>query len=122
METADVVQRFYDGIARKDASWQDLLSDDVTFSDASGKLQAHGRDAFIQSFTSFLRAVEQVQVMQLIVEGENAAAVVSYDYVNPRGEKLHQDDAEVWTVRNGAIGSLTIYFDITEFRGFMTRQ
>jgi ketosteroid isomerase-like protein len=122
METAGVVQRFYDGIARKDAGWHDLLSDDVTFSDASGKLQAHGRDAFIQSFTSFLRAVEKVQVMQLIVEGENAAAVVSYDYVNPRGEKLHQDDAEVWTVRNGAIGSLTIYFDITEFRGFMTRQ
>ena len=59
--------------------------------------------------------------MQLIVDGAKAAAVVSYDYVNPRGEKLHQDDAEIWTVRNGAIGSLTIYFDITEFRAFMGR-
>jgi len=122
METTELVQGFYNGLARKDAGWHDLLSDDVTFSDASGKLQAHGRDAFIQSFTTFLRAVEKVQLMRLIVEGANAAAVVSYDYVNPRGEKLHQDDAEVWTVRDGAIGSLTIYFDITEFRAFMGRQ
>jgi ketosteroid isomerase-like protein len=96
-------------------------SDEVTFSDASGKLQARGRDAFIQSFTSFLRAVDKVQVRQLIVEGANVAAVVSYDYVNLRGEKLHQEDAEVWMVGNGAIGSLKIYFDITEFREFMGR-
>ena len=53
---------------------------------------------------------------QLIVEGPNAAAVVSYDYVNPSGGHLHQDDAEVWNVENGQIVSLTIYFDITEFR------
>ena len=59
METSDLVRRFYDGLARKDSSWHDVLADDVTFSDASGKLQAHGRDAFIQSFTSFLRAVEK---------------------------------------------------------------
>jgi ketosteroid isomerase-like protein len=122
MGTAELVQRFYDGLARKDACWQEVLSDDVTFSDASGKLQAHGRDGFVQSFTSFLRAVDRVVLLQLMVEGESAAAVVSYDYINRRGEKLHQDDAEVWTVRNGAVASLKIYFDITEFREFMGRQ
>lgn len=122
METRELVQRFYESLAGKDAGWHELLSDDVTFSDASGKLQAHGRDAFIQSFTSFLRGVEKVQVLQMIVEGVDATAVVSYDYVNRRGEKLHQDDAEVWTVRDGAIRSLEIYFDITEFREFMGRQ
>lgn len=121
METNEVVQRFYDGLARKDSSWQDNLAEGVAFSDASGTLSAHGREAFIQSFTGFLRAVEQVRLQQLIVEGPNAAAVVSYDYVNPAGGRLHQDDAEVWTVENGQIISLTIYFDITEFRGFMGR-
>src|SRR4249919_1935847 len=86
---------------------------------ASGKLNAQGREAFIQSFSGFLRAVDKVLLKQLIVEGPNAAAVVSYDYVNPSGGHLHQDDAEVWKVENGQIVSLTIYFDITEFRGFM---
>jgi hypothetical protein len=32
---------------------------------------------------------------------------------------LHQDDAEVWRIEGGEIASLTIYFDITEFRTFM---
>jgi ketosteroid isomerase-like protein len=121
MDTKELVQRFYDGLARKDGSWQDNLSENVAFSDASGKLSAQGREAFIQSFSGFLRAVDKVLLKQLIVEGPNAAAVVSYDYVNPSGGHLHQDDAEVWKVENGQIVSLTIYFDITEFRGFMGR-
>ena len=121
MEVKDVVQRFYDGLARKDSSWQDNLAESVLFSDSSGKLNAQGREAFIRSFSGFLRAVDKVQLQQLIVEGPNAAAVVSYDYVNPAGGRLHQDDAEVWKVENGLIVSLTIYFDITEFRGFMGR-
>ena len=121
MDTKDIVQRFYDGLARKDGSWQDNLSENVAFSDASGKLNAQGREAFVQSFSGFLRAVDEVLLKQLIVEGPNAAAVVSYDYVNPSGGHLHQDDAEVWKVENGQIVSLTIYFDITEFRGFMGR-
>ena len=121
METKDVVRRFYDGLARKDSSWQDNLAESVAFSDASGKLSAQGREAFIQSFSGFLRAVDTVELKQLIVEGPNAAAVVSYDYVNPAGGRLHQDDAEIWKVENGQIVALTIYFDITEFRGFMGR-
>jgi ketosteroid isomerase-like protein len=121
MNTKDVVQRFYDGLARRDSSWQGNLSESVAFSDASGKLNSQGRDAFVQSFSGFLRAVDKVQLNQLIVEGPNAAAVVSYDYVNPAGGRLHQDDAEVWKVENGQIVSLTIYFDITEFRSFMGR-
>jgi ketosteroid isomerase-like protein len=121
MDTKAAVEHFYRGLQRKDTSWQHDLADDVTFSDASGRLRADGREAFIQSFTGFLRAVERVEVKSLIVEGPNAAAVVSYDYRNPKGERLHQDDAEVWRVEAGKIAALTIYFDITEFRGFMGR-
>ena len=103
METRQAVQRFCDGLARKYTSWQEVLAADVTFSDASGRLRADGRDAFIQSFTSFLRAVDRVEVTQLILEGPHSAAVVSYDYTNARSEHLHQDDAEVWKVEDGEI-------------------
>ena len=121
METRDVVRHFYDGLARRDDSWQHNLGQDVVFADASGKLQARGRDGFIQSFTAFLRGVSAVELKQLIVEGSAAAAVVGYDYVNAKGEHLHQDDVEVWRVENGEVLALTIYFDITEFRVFMGR-
>ncbi len=121
MLVKEVVQSFYDGLAHKNDEWQKNVSEDIIFSDASKKLHAEGRSAFIQSFSAFLRAVENVQVKQLIVEDANACAVVSYDYVSPKGAKLHQDDAEVWQVVEGKIVALTIYFDITEFRSFMGR-
>ena len=101
MDTRDVVQSFYDGLGRRDGSWQQNLAPDVVFSDASGRLQASGREAFVKAFTPFLSSVRRVELRQLVVDGSAAAAVVGYDYVNPKGEHLHQDDAEVWRVENG---------------------
>ncbi len=121
MTVREIVQSFYDGLARKDGSWEAHLAEDVVFSDASTRLHAEGRAGFIQAFSTFLRGVEKVELKQLIVEDTAACAVVSYDYVSPTGGKLHQDDAEVWQVIDGKIAALTIYFDITEFRSFMGR-
>ncbi len=121
MRVTEIITSFYVNLAQKNDAWQENLAPDVSFSDASGKLHAEGRAAFIQSFTSFLRGVEKVQVKQLIVEGPHACAVVSYDYVSPKGNRLHQDDAEVWRIDDGKIAALTIYFDITEFRSFMAQ-
>ena len=121
MTVQGIIQNFYDGLAQKNNEWQKNVSESIVFSDASKKLHAEGKEAFIQSFTTFLRAVENVHMQQLIVEDTNACAVVSYDYISPKGGKLHQDDAEVWKVVDGKIVALTIYFDITEFHSFMGR-
>ncbi len=121
MTVKEIIQGFYAGLAQKNDAWQTNLAPDVLFSDASHRLHAEGKGAFIQSFTPFLRSVEKVQLEQLIVEGAMACAVVSYDYISPQGGKLHQEDAEVWKVVDGKIAALTIYFDITEFRAFMGR-
>jgi predicted SnoaL-like aldol condensation-catalyzing enzyme len=96
MTVKEIIQNFYNGLVQKNDEWQKHLASDVVFADASKKLHAEGKEAFIQSFTNFLRTVENVQLKQLIVEGNNACAVVSYDYISPKGTKLHQDDAEVW--------------------------
>lgn len=119
MTAREIIESFYTSLNRKDDGWKENVAPDVKFSDASGKLNAEGKEAFIQSFTSFLRGVGKVQLKQLIVEGSDAAAVVAYDYVSPKGNKMRQDDAEVWRIQNGKIAALTIYFDITEFRSFM---
>jgi ketosteroid isomerase-like protein len=121
MQVKEIIESFYTGLAQKDDTWQDHLAEAVVFADASRLLHAEGRTAFIESFSNFLRAVDSIQVKQLIVEGNDACAVVGYEYLSPKGSRLHQDDAEVWKVVDGKIGALTIYFDITEFRSFMGR-
>ncbi len=119
MTVKEIIEGFYAGLAQKNDQWQKNLTENVVFSDASHKLHAEGRDAFIKAFTPFLRGVESLQVKQLIVEGGDACAVVGYDYRSPKGIRWHQDDAEVWKIVDGRIAALTIYFDVTEFRSMM---
>ena len=112
MSPENLVQSYYDSLSHKDNKWQQLYSEDAVFSDASGILNAKGKEAVIQSFTPFLKGVEGVKVKQMIVEDEDACAIIGYDYVNPKGEKLSQDVAEVWQVKNDRLTRLTIYFDL----------
>jgi hypothetical protein len=62
----------------------------AVFSDASQTLYAKGKGPVIQSFLPFLKGVERVKVKHMIVEGEDACVIASYDYVNPKGERMNQ--------------------------------
>lgn len=119
MSTKDLVQSYYDSLSRKDDKWQNLYSNGAVFSDASQTLNAKGKAAVILSFVPFLKGVEAVKVKQMIAEGERACAIVGYDYVNPQGQKMRQDVAEVWETKDGKLTKLTIYFDLLAYRNFM---
>jgi ketosteroid isomerase-like protein len=119
MSTRDLVQRYYDSLDRKDDAWRELYSDDAVFMDASQTLNANGKAAVIQSFIPFLKGVDKVKIKQMIVEGEEACAIVRYDYINPKGAKMNQDVAEVWKVKDGKFSRLVIYFDLIAYRNFM---
>lgn len=115
----DLIQGYYDSLNHNDGKWQNLYADNASFSDASQTLVATGKEEIIQSFTTFLRGIESVSVKQLIVEETSACAIASYVYVNPKGEKMQQDVAEVWEVNGDKLAKLTIYFDLTAYRNFM---
>ncbi len=120
MSTKELVQSYYDSLAQKNDTWQELYSEDAVFSDASQTLNAKGKAAVIQSFTPFLKGVVGIQVKRMIVDGgEHVCAIVGYDYVNSKGAKMKQDVAEVWKVADGKLSKLTIYFDLTAYRNFM---
>jgi len=119
MSTVEVIKSYYESQRRKDDQWKELWADDAVFSDASQTLLAKGKEAVIQSFTPFLKGVGDLKVSQMIVEDGKACSIISYTYVNPKGEKLNQDVAEVSEVKDGKLASLTIYFDLTAYRRFM---
>ena len=119
MQTKEVIEKFYESLAQKNDAWQELWSDDASFTDASMTLNAQGKDAVIQSFMPFIKGVGGIRVKQMIAEENSACAIISYDYINSKGEKMKQDDAEVWEVKDGKLSKLTLYFDITAYRTFM---
>lgn len=119
MSTEEVVKSYYESQSRKNDQWKDLWADDAVFSDASQTLLAKGRESVLQSFMPFLKGVESLKVSQMIVEDNKACSIISYVYVNPKGEKMNQDVAEVAEVEGGKLTKLTIYFDLTAYRSFM---
>jgi len=120
MSTKDIVQSYYKSLEEKNDTWKDLYSEDAVFSDASQLLLANGKKTVLQAFIPFLKGVAGIKIKQLIIEGENACAIISYDYVNPKKERMSQDVAEIWEVKNGKLTKLTIYFDLTAYRNFMS--
>jgi ketosteroid isomerase-like protein len=119
MEAKELLHQYYQSLSQKDDGWKDLYADNAVFSDASQILNANGKDAVIQSFSTFLKGIEQVTIKEIIGEGENLCAIVSYDYINPKGVKWNQDVAEIWKIKDNKLVQLTIYFDLIAYRNFM---
>ena len=119
MEIKDIIETYYESLAKKDDRWKELWADDAIFSDASKKLVAKGKEEIIQSFTTFLKGVESVKIKQVIIQEEHACVIVDYSYANSKGEKMQQDDAEVFMILDGKIAEMTVYFDLTAYRNFM---
>ncbi|MGP8022437.1 MAG: nuclear transport factor 2 family protein [Methanobacterium sp.] len=119
MSTRDLMQSYYYSLKNKNDKWQELYSEDANFADASQTLNAKGKTEVIKSFTPFLKGVESVKVKQMIIEDDYACAVVNYNYINHKGEKMNQYVAEVWEVKDEKLAKLTIYFDLTAYRNFM---
>ena len=120
MNTKDIIQSYYKSLEEKNDTWKDLYSEDAVFSDASQLLLAKGKKTVLQAFIPFLKGVAGIKIKQLIIEGENACAIISYEYVNSKKERMSQDVAEIWEVKNGKLTKLTIYFDLTAYRNFMS--
>lgn len=117
MSARETVWKYYDGLAQK-SGWQSLISDEMTFG-GTGVKSAKGKDAYIQTTNNFLRSVKTCKVKEMIVEGDRACTIVTYDMVSPKGSSAISDIAEVMSVKNEKIDSSVIFFDTAAFRDFM---
>ena len=55
------------------------------------------------------------------MEGEKACVIVHYELMSPKGNSASSDVAEILVVKDGKIGSSTIYFDTAAFANFMAQ-
>ena len=116
MTTKETVQKYYDGVARKDG-WQSVLSEDMTF--ASPNQKTKGKDAYVQGTARFLQNVRESKVTELIIEDDKAYALVKYEMASPKGQTQWFDVAEILSVKDEKIDSSTILFDTAAFKSFM---
>jgi ketosteroid isomerase-like protein len=115
-ETRTLLNKYYDALLKKE-DWPSLLSDDVLLTGTVVK-ESRGKELFISN--DFFRMIRGLKVRQMIVENDNAFALVSYDLVSPKGVIFSSDVAEIWRVKDNKLASLAIYFDTAAFQRSMT--
>ena len=95
-----------------------MLSENFLFTGTVAK-ESIGKDAYVNN--AFFKLVRGLKVKEMIVEGENAFAIVNYDLESPKGSAFSSDVAEFWKVKNGKLDSIAIYFNTAAFSKFMAQ-
>jgi ketosteroid isomerase-like protein len=114
--TRQLLEIYYKGFADK-ANWESVIADDFEYvgGDMNNTQPVIGKQAYIEIIKRFSQRFEAMRVKQMIVEGDKASVIGNYDFQFPNGYKINGNVAEFWTVRNGKLQSLTLYFDTLTF-------
>lgn len=112
MSTRETVQRYYGALEQR-RGWEDYLAGDLKFTNNGAAVP--GRSAALAGFQRFFAMVQSFEVGELLVDGDQAAAIVRYAVRSPAGKAFPSEVAEFFTVRDGAIVEFAICFDTAPY-------
>jgi ketosteroid isomerase-like protein len=114
--TRQLLETYYKGFMEK-ANWENVIADDFEYvgGDMSNTQPLVGKQAYMEVIKRFSSRFVAMRVKQMIVEGDKACVIGNYDFVFPNGFKINGNVSENWTVENGKLKSLTLYFDTLTF-------
>ncbi|HUI65935.1 MAG TPA: nuclear transport factor 2 family protein [Bacteroidota bacterium] len=115
MSTMETVQSYFRDLQEK-REWTAYLADDIHFTSYTSPIkEVRGKKAYLDSTRRFYSMVVSLHVRDLIISEEKVCALTRYVLHSPSGSNFVSDVAEIMTVRNGRIGSLSIFFDPAPF-------
>ena len=119
-KTRQILDLYYKGFAEK-ANWESVIADDFEYvgGDMNNIKPVVGKQAYIEIIRRFSQRFTAMRVKQMVVEGDKASVIGNYDFQFPNGVKINGNVSENWTVRNGKLQSLTLYFDTLTFMANM---
>jgi ketosteroid isomerase-like protein len=114
--TRQLLETYYKGFAEK-ANWEDTIADDFQYvgGDMNNTKPVIGKQAYIEIIKRFSQRFQSMRVIQMIIEGNKASVIGNYDFQFPNGHKINGNVSENWTIKNGKLQSLTLYFDTLTF-------
>ncbi len=117
MTTKELLDFYYKGFTEKSTSWESVIADDFQYigGDMTNTEPIVGKQAYIDVIKRFGRAFEKMRVEEMIILGDKACVIGNYDFKFPNGKEINGNVAEIWTIKNGKLKSLRIYFDTLTF-------
>lgn len=114
--TRELLDIYYKGFSEK-ANWESVIADDFEYigGDMNNITPTIGKQAYIEIIKRFSQRFETMKVQQMIIDGDKASVIGNYDFIFPNGVKINGNVSENWTVKNGKLQSLILYFDTHTF-------
>ena len=114
--TKQLLDNYYKGFAEK-ANWEDTIADDFQYvgGDMTNTQPVVGKQAYIEIIKRFSQRFQAMRVKHMIIEGDKASVIGNYDFQFPNVQRINGNVSENWTVKNGKLQSLTLYFDTLTF-------
>mgnify|MGYP001168298648 CR=1 FL=1 len=114
--TRQLLETYYKGFTEK-ANWENVIADNFEYigGDMNNTQPVVGKQAYIEIIKRFSQRFEKMCVKQMVIDGDKASVIGNYDFVFPNGLKINGNVSENWTVENGKLKSLTLYFDTLTF-------
>ncbi len=115
-QTKKLLETYYKGFAEK-ANWESVIADDFEYvgGDMNNIQPVVGKQAYIEIIKRFSQRFDTMRVKKMVVEEDQASVIGNYDFVFPNGVKVNGNVSENWTVENGKLKSLILYFDTLTF-------
>ena len=114
--TRKLLETYYKGFAEK-ANWESTIADDFQYigGDMNNTQPVVGKQAYVEIIKRFSQRFQSMRVKQMIIEGDKASVIGNYDFQFPNGRKINGNVSEIWTIKDGKLQSLTLYFDTLTF-------
>ena len=117
--TRQLLETYYKGFAVKQG-WEQTIADDFIFSLGGRRGPViKGKEMYIGLIKGFYRSYEAVKVKAMMIEPDKACAVATYTINSIKETQTDFDIAEVWTIKNNKLSSLTIFYDTVNYNGFI---
>lgn len=114
--TRQLLETYYLGFAEK-TNWEHTIADNFQYvgGDMNNTQPVVGKQAYVEIIKRFSQRFQSMRVKQMIIEDDRASVIANYDFQFPNGQKINSNVSENWTVKNGKLQSLTLYFDTLTF-------
>lgn len=110
----EIVKAFQMSLGSGTNEWEKLITDDVAFKGPVD--QVSGKQKFIDLNKGFFPKVRGYEPLQSFGNDTFASLEGTFKVATPKGNEIALHMAEVYTVENGKIKSVRVYYDAEEFR------
>ena len=108
------VQSFQMSLGSGTNEWTKIISDNISFSGPVAKVS--GKEKFIELNNGFFPMVRGYEPLNAFESGKFVCLEGKYKVATPKGNEIQFQMGEVYTVENGQIQSIRVYYDAEEFR------